>query len=162
MKRTLLVLALAIVGASAHAQMGWRLPRVQQYFGQSGERQHFDPAKAEGIFQGRTFYSFHTVAYEVRVGFDADGTVGFIGWMKTQEDDGDNPTAKFTETEVNRLLTFASKVDWRREPDTPGNSNDLFGATWIGYFRGKPTFKAEIQNGAHGAVYQELRIDTFR
>ncbi len=32
----------------------------------------------------------------------------------------------------------------------------------IGYFRGKPTFKAEIQNGAHGVLYQELRIDTFR
>jgi hypothetical protein len=68
--------------------------------------------------------------------------------MKTQEDDGDNPTAKFTEPEVDRLLTFASKVEWRRGPDTSGDSNDLFRATWIGYFRGKPTFKAEIQNGA--------------
>jgi hypothetical protein len=135
---------------------------MQQYFGQLGERQQFDPAKAKGVFQGRTFYSFHTAAYDVRVGFDADGTVGFVGWMKTQEDDGDNPAAKFTESEVDGLLTFASKVEWRPGPDTSGDSNDLFGATWIGYFRGKPTFKAEIQNAAHGAVYQELRIDTFR
>jgi len=100
MNRSLLVLALAIVGASADAQMGWRLPRVQQYFGQTGERQKFDPTRAKGIFQGRIFYSFHTGAYDVRVGFDANGTVGFIGWMKTQEDDGENPAAKFTEPEV--------------------------------------------------------------
>jgi hypothetical protein len=140
--------------ANASAQIGWRLSRVQQYFTQRGER--------TGGFQGRVFYSFHTPAYNVRVGFDADGTVGFIGWMKTQEDDGHNPEAKFSEPEVDRLLTFASNVEWRRGPDTFGNPNDLFGATWIGYFRGKPTFKAEIQNGAHGVVYQELRIDTFR
>jgi hypothetical protein len=162
MKRNLLILALALGSADVHAQMGWRLPRVQQYFDQRGERQHFDPTRAQGIFQGRIFYSFHTAAYDVRVGFDADGTVGFIGWMKTEEDDGDNPTAKFTEPEVDRLLTFASNVEWRRGPDTLGNSNDLFGATWIGYFRGKPTFKGKIQNGAHAVVYQELYIDTFR
>jgi hypothetical protein len=162
MKPILSALAFALTSvATAHAQMGWPLPRVQQYFDQSGVQQYFDPAKAAGIFQGRTFYSFHTSAYEVRVGFDADGTVGFIGWMKPQEDD-DNPAAKFTEAEVNRLLMFASKVDWRRGPDTSGNSNDLFGATWIGFFQGKPTFKAEIRNGAHGVVYEELSIDTLR
>jgi hypothetical protein len=139
---------------TAKAQIGWRLPRLQQYFDQRGER--------TGTFQGRIFYSFHTPAYDVRVGFDADGTVGFIGWMKTEEDDGDNPKAKFTEPEVERLLRFASNVEWRRGPDTLGDSIALFGATWIGYFRGKPTFKAEIQNGAHGVVYQELRLDTLR
>jgi hypothetical protein len=136
------------------AQIGWRLPRLREYFNQQGER--------TGAFYGRVFYSFHTPAYDVRVGFDTDGTVGFIGWIKIQEDDGDNPKAKFTEPEVERLLTFASNVEWRRGPDTLGDSNDLLGATWIGYFRGKPTFKAEIQNGAHGVVYQELRIDTLR
>ena len=162
MKRILLLLVPVLWGANAYAQMGWQLPRVQQYFDQPGERQHFNSTRAKGIFQGRIFYSFHTPGYDVRVGFDTDGTVGFIGWMKTQEDDGDNPTAKFTEPEVDRLLTFASKVEWRRGPDTFGNSNDLFRASWIGYFRGKPTFKAEIQNGAHGVVYQELCIDTFR
>ena len=146
----------------AHAQMGWRLPRVQQYFNQPGERGNFDPHRAKGIFQNRVFYFFHTPAYNVRIGFDADGTVGFIGWMKTEEDDGQNPEAKFTEPEVERLLAFASKVEWRRGPNTFRDSSDLFGATWIGYFRGKPTFKAEIQNGAHGVVYQELHIDTFR
>ena len=34
MKRILLILALASGGANAHAQMGWQLPRVQQYFDQ--------------------------------------------------------------------------------------------------------------------------------
>jgi hypothetical protein len=152
----LLTIALLTLGEAilAKAQIGWRLPRLEQYFDQRGERM--------GAFQGRIFYSFHTPAYDVRVGFDADGTVGFIGWMKTQEDDGHNPNAKFTEPEVERLLKFASNVEWRRGPDTFGDSNDLFGSTWIGYFRGKPTFKAEIQNGAHGVVYQELRIDTLR
>ena len=106
MRRILLILPLAFAGAHAHAQIGWRLPRVQQYFDQPGERQHFDSTRAQGIFKGRIFYSFHTPAYDVRVGFDADGTVGFIGWMKTQEDDGENPAAKFTEPEVNRLLTL--------------------------------------------------------
>jgi hypothetical protein len=163
MNRMVLCLAFALASiVNAHAQMGWRLPRVEQYFGHAGKRQHFDPNKAAGIFQGRTFYSFHTPEYDVRVGFDADGTVGFIGWMKSQEHNGGNPAAKFTAAEVNRLLTFASKVDWRHGPDTSGNSDDLFGATWIGYFQGKPTFKAEIQNGAHGVVYPELCIDTLR
>jgi hypothetical protein len=155
MKLLLTVIALStLVIANASAQIGWRLSQVQQYFTQRGERTR--------VFQGRVFYSFHTPAYNVRVGFDADGTVGFIGWTKTQEDDGQNQEAKFSEPEVDRLLTFASNVEWRRGSDTLGDPNDLFGATWIGYFRGKPTFKAEIQNGAHGVVYQELRIDTFR
>ena len=52
-KRILLVLSLAAGGANAQAQIGWRLPRVQQYFGQSGERQRFDPSRAQGIFRGR-------------------------------------------------------------------------------------------------------------
>jgi hypothetical protein len=69
--------------ANASAQIGWQLSQVQQYFTQRGER--------TGAFQGRVFYSFHTPAYNVRIGFDADGTA----------------------------------------------------------------FKAEIQNGAHGVVYQE-------
>lgn len=155
-KVLLLVAALVTLGGliPARAQIGWRLPQVEQYFGERGER--------KGLFEGRTVYSFHTPAYDVRVGFDADGTVGFIGWMKTEEDDGNNTDAKFTEAEVQRLLRFASNVEWKRGPDTFGNNDDLFGATWIGYFRGKPTFKAEIQNGAHGDVYEELRIDTFR
>jgi hypothetical protein len=130
MKLLLAFIALSTLAiANASAQIGWRLSRVQQYFGQRGERTRF--------FQGRVFYSFHTPAYDVRVGFDADGTVGFIGWMKTQEEDDHNPASKFSEPEVNRLLTFASNVEWRRGPDSFGDTNDLFGATWIGYFRGK-------------------------
>ncbi len=122
MKFLLTVIVLSTLAiANASAQTGWRLFRVQQYFGQRGER--------TGSFQGRVFYSFHTPAYGVRVGFDADGIVGFIGWMKTQEDDGHNPGSKFSEPEVNRLLMFASNVEWRRGPDTFGDTNDLFGAT---------------------------------
>jgi hypothetical protein len=131
--------------------IGQKLHGVQRFFGQKGEK------------WAPTYQRFQTSDYEVIVHFDPDGTVGQISWAKNQDEDKNNLTTLFTQSEVEQLLKASSKVEWKRgADDAAAEPGTLVGAHWVGSFKGKPTFEAAVVWGERGDTREKLSIATIR
>jgi hypothetical protein len=131
-KLLLMVAGSLTIIASAHAQMGWTLPQCRARFGQE-----FLPP------DGNTHY-FHVGPFgqgqgeHVYLGFDPDGTVGSIRWLKL------NGRA-FSEAEIQERLHEDSRINWSRV-----NRDDPDELNLVGTQNGRVIFYANEGNNGRG------------